>query len=169
MLRKVVDVPPCRSRPVGASPSSSSRLRLHLLLLLQLLQDPRHHHQLRATHSEGESLREGGKKRLGGNMHPQNGDIGGCEASCVASEDYTIDQARILGKLIISVVRWRRHDISYDNRGFHNWPGAHSGQTWSAARPECKNRFLLLKINFCAKISVIHVSTHWYFAQYSIK
>ena len=49
MLRKVVDVLPCRSRPVGASPSSSSRLRLHLLLLLQLLQDPRHHHQLRAT------------------------------------------------------------------------------------------------------------------------
>ena len=97
MLRKVVDVPPCRSRPVGASPSSSSRLRLHLLLLLQLLQDPRHHHQLRATHSEGESLREGGKKRLGGNMHPQNGDIGGCVASCVASEDYTINQLRTLG------------------------------------------------------------------------
>ena len=46
------------------------------------------------AHSEGKSLREGGKKRLGGNMHPQNGDIGGCVASCVASEDYTIDQLR---------------------------------------------------------------------------
>ena len=30
-------------------------------------------------------------------MHPQNGDIGGCVASCVASEDYTIDQLRTLG------------------------------------------------------------------------
>ena len=49
------------------------------------------------AHSEGESLREGGKKRLGGNMHPQNGDIGGCMASCVVSEDYTIDQVRTLG------------------------------------------------------------------------
>ena len=48
-------------------------------------------------HSEGESLREGGEKRLGGNIHPQNGDIRGCEASCVASEDYTIDQVRTLG------------------------------------------------------------------------
>ena len=43
------------------------------------------------------SLR-GEKKRLGGNVHPQNGDIGGCEASCVASEDYTIDQVRTLGR-----------------------------------------------------------------------
>ena len=42
------------------------------------------------------SLR-GEKKRLGGNVHPQNGDIGGCEASCVASEDYTIDQVCTLG------------------------------------------------------------------------
>ena len=49
------------------------------------------------THSEGESLREGGKKRLGGNMHPQNGDIGGCVASYVASEDHTINQLRTLG------------------------------------------------------------------------
>ena len=49
MWRRLVDVPPCRSRPVGASPSSSSRLRLHLLLFLQPLQDPRHHHHLRAT------------------------------------------------------------------------------------------------------------------------
>ena len=49
------------------------------------------------AHSEGKSLREGGKKRLGGNMHPQNGDIGGCVAGCVASEDYTIDQVRTLG------------------------------------------------------------------------
>ena len=49
-------------------------------------------------HSEGESLCGGEKKRLGGNVHPQNGDIGGCEASCVASEDYTIDQVRTLGR-----------------------------------------------------------------------
>ena len=44
-----------------------------------------------AGHSEGKSLREGVKKRLGANIHPQNGDIRGYVASCVASEDYTID------------------------------------------------------------------------------
>ena len=35
--------------------------------------------------------------RLGGSVHPQNGDIGGCKASRVATEDYTIDQVRTLG------------------------------------------------------------------------
>ena len=30
-------------------------------------------------------------------MHPQNGVIGGCMASCVASVDYTIDQVCTLG------------------------------------------------------------------------
>ena len=59
------------------------------------------------AHSEGESLREGGKKRLGGNMNPENGDIGGCMASCVVSEDYTIDQLHTLGG--------HRHDISCGN------------------------------------------------------
>ena len=50
-----------------------------------------------AGHSEGESLCGGEKMRLGGNVHPQNGDIGGCKASRVATEDYTIDQVRTLG------------------------------------------------------------------------
>ena len=49
------------------------------------------------THSEGESLCGEEKMRLGGSVHPQNGDIGGCKASRVATEDYTIDQVRTLG------------------------------------------------------------------------
>ena len=49
------------------------------------------------SHSEGESLCGGEKMRLGGNVHPQNGDIGGCKASRVATEDYIIDQVRTLG------------------------------------------------------------------------
>ena len=48
-------------------------------------------------HSEGESLCGEEKMRLGGSVHPQNGDIGGCKASRVATEDYTIDQVRTLG------------------------------------------------------------------------
>ena len=58
----------------------------------------------RQAHSEGESLREGGKKRLGGNMHPQNGDIGGCVASCVVSEDYTMTSFTLWADPIISLV-----------------------------------------------------------------
>ena len=49
------------------------------------------------NHSEGESLREEKKKRLGRNMPPQNGGFGGRAASCEGSEEHTIDQARCLG------------------------------------------------------------------------
>ena len=48
-------------------------------------------------HSEGESLLEGKKKRLGRNNSPQNGRFGGRATSCEGSEEQTIDQARILG------------------------------------------------------------------------
>ena len=48
-------------------------------------------------HSEGESLREREKKRLGRNNSPQNGRFGGRATSCEGSEEQTIDQARILG------------------------------------------------------------------------
>ena len=48
-------------------------------------------------HSEGESLREREKKRLGRNMPPQNGVFGGRAEACEGSEENTIDQARILG------------------------------------------------------------------------
>ena len=50
------------------------------------------------SHSEGESLRKGEKKRLGRRRSPQNGRFGGRATSCECSEEQTIDQARILGR-----------------------------------------------------------------------
>ena len=41
-------------------------------------------------HSEGESLSEGEKKRLGRRGHPQNGDIGGSVAGREHSEDHLV-------------------------------------------------------------------------------
>ena len=48
-------------------------------------------------HSEGESLREGEKKRLGRSSSPQNGRFGGRATYCECSEELSIDQARIHG------------------------------------------------------------------------
>ena len=42
------------------------------------------------AHSEGESLSEGEKKRLGRRGHPQNGDIGGSVAGREHSEDHLV-------------------------------------------------------------------------------
>ena len=64
------------------------------------------------THSEGESLLEGKKKRLGRNNSPQNGRFGGRATSCEGSEEQTIDQARILGGPDNSLVGPGRRGIS---------------------------------------------------------
>ena len=63
-------------------------------------------------HSEGESLLEGKKKRLGRNNSPQNGRFGGRATSCEGSEEQTIDQARILGGPDNSLVGPGRRGIS---------------------------------------------------------
>ena len=49
------------------------------------------------SHSEGESLRKGEKKRLGRRSSPQNGRFGGRATYCECSEELSIDQARIHG------------------------------------------------------------------------
>ena len=63
-------------------------------------------------HSEGESLLEGKKKRLGRNNSPQNGRFGGRATSYEGSEEQTIDQARILGGPDNSLVGPGRRGIS---------------------------------------------------------